>query len=114
MKLYHTATRRNLASIETAGLCVRYADPQARIKGCWWHTASKSAWALLHGQHKHGASLAEVVIVEVNVPRRALTRFRTGRCVHHCRQQHGAARRSARSGRVWRGGVRVDVARFVA
>lgn len=78
MKLYHATTRTRLASIQTHGLRVANADPTAKIKGCWLHTASNSPWAVVHTQRKHGASLANVVVIEVTVPRSRLTRFRTG------------------------------------
>lgn len=78
MKLYHATTRTNLASIQIEGLRVAKADPQAKLKGCWLHTSSQSPWAVVHTIRKHRAQLAEVVVIEVNVPRSHLTRFRTG------------------------------------
>ncbi len=78
MQLYHATTRQALASIQATGLRVANADPQAKIKGCWLATASNRAWGVVHTQRKHGAALADVVVIEVRVPRSRLTRFRTG------------------------------------
>jgi hypothetical protein len=76
--LYHATTRHNLASIQQHGLLVSKADPQAKLKGCWLATASNRSWGVLHTIRKHKAMLDEVVVIEVNVPRSWLTRFRTG------------------------------------
>lgn len=78
MKLYHATTVQRLAQIREQGLRVACADPAAKIKGCWLHTSSQSAWAVVHTQRKHGATLEEVVVVAVEVQRSRLTRFRTG------------------------------------
>jgi hypothetical protein len=78
MKLYHATTRQALLSIQATGLRVANADPAAKIKGCWLATASNRPWGVLHTIRKHGAALADVVVIEVNVPRSRLTRFRTG------------------------------------
>lgn len=78
MKLYHATTRTALASIQAHGLRVANADPAAKIKGCWLATASNRPWGVLHTQRKHHATLGDVVVIEVNVPRNRLTRFRTG------------------------------------
>jgi hypothetical protein len=78
MKLYHATTRQRFASIQAQGLLVAKADPAARIKGCWLATASNRPWGVLHTIKKHRAQLEEIVVIEVHVPRRLLTRFRTG------------------------------------
>lgn len=78
MLLYHATTRQALQSIKTEGLCVRYADSRKAIRGVWLHTRSNSAWALLHTQRRHGASLEDLVVVEVSVPRSWLRRFQGG------------------------------------
>lgn len=78
MILRHATTRARLAQIREQGLRVACADPAAKIKGVWLHSASNSAWAVVHTLRKHRATLEEVVVVEVNVPRRMLTRFRSG------------------------------------
>lgn len=78
MQLYHATTRQNLDSILRDGLRVAKADPAAKIKGCWMATASNRVWGVLHTIRKHKAELVDVVVIEVNVPRSRLTRFRTG------------------------------------
>lgn len=78
MKLYHATTRQRLASIQEHGLRVANADPTAKIKACWLHTASNSAWAVVHTLRKHRATLEDVVVIEVTIPRSRLARFRTG------------------------------------
>ena len=78
MKLYHATTVERLASIREQGLRVACADSKAKIKGVWLHTSSQSAWAVVHTQRKHGAALEDVVVVQVQVPRSRLVRFRTG------------------------------------
>lgn len=78
IKLFHCTTRQNLASIQATGLRVAHADPTAKIKGVWLHTACNSAWAVVHTQRKHRATLEDVVVIEISVPRSRLTRFRAG------------------------------------
>jgi hypothetical protein len=78
MILRHATTTARYAAIQEQGLLVRKADPQAKIKGCWLHSASNSPWACLHTLRKHGARLEDVVVVEVDVPRSWLKRFRSG------------------------------------
>ena len=78
MQLWHATTRERLARIQEQGLRVACADPQAKIKGCWLATASNRPWGCLHTIRKHHAQLEDVVVIEVNVPRSWLTRFRTG------------------------------------
>ena len=78
MKLYHATTRERLASIQATGLRVANADSAAKLKGVWLHTASQSPWAVVHTIRKHHAQLADVVVIEVQIPRSRLTRFRTG------------------------------------
>jgi hypothetical protein len=73
--LRHATTLQRLDSIRRDGLRVRCADPQAKIKGVWLHTPSKSPWAVVHTQRKHGAALDDVVILTVSVPRKYLRRF---------------------------------------
>jgi hypothetical protein len=78
MRLRHATTRANAEKIRAEGLRVACADATARIQAVWLHTASQSAWGTLHTIRKHHAQLDDVVILEVQVPRSALTRFRTG------------------------------------
>lgn len=78
MILRHATTTERAAHIREEGFRVAMADPAAKIKGIWLHSKSNSAWATLHTIRKHGAALEDVVILEVNVPRSQLKRFRTG------------------------------------
>ena len=78
MRLYHATTTARLAAIRAQGLLVAHADAGAKIRGVWLHTSSLSAWAVVHTMRKHGAALADVVVIAVEVPRGRLTRFRTG------------------------------------
>lgn len=78
MRLFHATTRQNLLSIQRDGLRVACADPQAKIKGVWACSASSRGWAILHTQRKHHATLEEVVVIEVHIPKRQLTRFKKG------------------------------------
>ena len=84
MILRHATTKQRLARIQTEGLRVACADPTAKIKGVWLHTKSQSSWAVVHTIHKHHAQLDEVVVLELNVPRSKLTRFRSG--LWYCRE----------------------------
>ena len=78
MKLRHATTRQRLASILEQGLRVECADPQAKLKGCWLHAPSRSAWAMVHTLLKHRVDLVDVVLIEVTISRKHLNHFRTG------------------------------------
>ena len=90
MKVYHATTQKNLASIQEHGLLVACADSSAKIKACWVATASNRAWGVLHTIRKHHAQLDEVVVIEIDVPRSWLARFRTG--LWYCAQDIPATR----------------------
>lgn len=73
MILYHATPKRNLEQIERQGLDPNRAT--GKIKGVWLHTASKSAWAILHTIKRYDLkTFDEVAILKCNVPRRYLTR----------------------------------------
>ncbi len=78
MKLRHATTKKAAAAIARQGFRLDKADPEAKIKGVWLHTPSASPWAVLHTIRKHGARLADVVVIEVEIPRSQLRRFRRG------------------------------------
>ncbi len=78
MKLRHATTRARAKRIAREGFRVSKADPNAKIKGCWFTAPSLATWGVLHTQRKHGARLADVVVIEVEIPRSALTKFRRG------------------------------------
>lgn len=72
MILYHATPKSNLESITANGL-----DPAlaiGKIKGVWLHTKSKTPWAVLHTANRHSISTDDVVVLEVEVPRKHLTR----------------------------------------
>jgi len=78
MTLRHATTKQALRQILQQGLLVRKADGAAKIKAVWLHSPSLSAWAVVHTLRKHKATLDDVVVIEVTVPRSKLTRFRRG------------------------------------
>jgi RNA:NAD 2'-phosphotransferase (TPT1/KptA family) len=70
--LLHATARRSLASILRHGLlCARSRGKKPVV---WLHTASKSAWAMLHVVKRHRGLVESVVILEVEVSRRELRR----------------------------------------
>lgn len=72
MKLYHATLQKHTESILEQGLLPEKA--LGKIKGVWLHTASKREWAVLHTMKRHNVTMDDVVIIEVKVPRSALTR----------------------------------------
>jgi hypothetical protein len=80
LKLFHATTRQNLPSIRAHGLLVSKADVTARLKGVWLHSKTNSPWAIIHTVRKHKAQLADVVLIEVRVARKQLTRFVNPTC----------------------------------
>lgn len=76
--LGHATTRQALASIREQGLLVEKADAAAKIRAIWLHAPSLTGWAIVHTQRKHRAHLDDVVVIEVQVSRKALRRFKAG------------------------------------
>lgn len=76
MLLRHATPRRNLGSIQRAGLLT--SKSQGRLPAIWFHSPSRSAWATLHVVKRHGGRVEGVVIIEVEVPRSWLRRSRRG------------------------------------
>jgi hypothetical protein len=74
MLLRHATPIRNLRGIERAGLLC--SKSQGRLPVVWLHAPSKSSWAVLHVVKRHGGRVQDVVIIEVEVPRRWLRRNR--------------------------------------
>lgn len=72
MILRHATTTANAGQIRREGL--RVAHALGKEKAIWLHTTSKTHWAIAHTQKRHGVSLEEVIILEVNVPRSQLKR----------------------------------------
>ena len=76
MQLRHATKRSNLESIQRDGLLPNKAV--GKRAAVWLHKPGKTPWALLHTQTRKGASLEELVVLEINVPRSWLTRHQTG------------------------------------
>jgi hypothetical protein len=74
MLLRHATLIRNIPGIERRGLLCRKS--QGRLPAVWLHSASKSFWAVLHTIRRHGGRAEEVIIIELEVPRRWLRRSR--------------------------------------
>jgi hypothetical protein len=74
MKLRHATPRRNLPAIERLGLLA--SKSQGKRQVVWLHAPSKTAWALLHVVRRHGGRVEDVVVIELDVPRRWLRRSR--------------------------------------
>lgn len=72
MMVRHATQRSNLSSIMRDGLLPSLS--QGKQKVCWLHTASKSVWGVLHTIKRHGGTMEEVVVIELDVPRAWLTR----------------------------------------
>jgi hypothetical protein len=74
--LRHATLARNLPSILQAGLltsCSRGKRPAV-----WACSRAKTAWAALHCAKRHGGPVKEVVVLEIDVPRRWLRRSKKG------------------------------------
>jgi RNA:NAD 2'-phosphotransferase (TPT1/KptA family) len=76
MLLRHATPARNLSSIRRAGLLT--SKSQGRLPVVWLHSSSKTSWAALHTVKRHGGRIENVVILELNVPRRWLRRSKRG------------------------------------
>lgn len=78
--LFHATTRANLASIREHGLLVSKAQSTSSLKGVWLHSKVNTLWAIIHTMKKHKVALEEVVILEVSIAKRRLTRFQNQTC----------------------------------
>ena len=76
MLLRHATLARNLASIIKAGLLC--SKSQGKLPVVWACCRAKTAWAALHVVKRHGGRVEEVVVIEIDVPRRWLRRSRKG------------------------------------
>ncbi len=76
MLLRHATSARNLAGISRAGLLT--SKSRGRLPVVWLHAAGKTPWALLHTIRRHGGRVENVVILDVDVPRRWLRRSKPG------------------------------------
>jgi hypothetical protein len=76
MLLRHATLARNLSGIIRAGLLT--SKSRGRLPVVWLCCPAKTAWAALHTVRRHGGRVEEVVILEVDVPRRWLRRSKKG------------------------------------
>jgi hypothetical protein len=76
MLLRHATPARNLPSIIKAGLLT--SKSQGKLPVVWVCCRAKTAWAALHTIRRHGGRAENVVILEIEVPRRWLRRSKRG------------------------------------
>jgi hypothetical protein len=74
MLLRHATPARNLTSILRSGLLTSYS--KGKLPVVWLHAPSKTTWAMLHTVKRHGGRVEDVVVIELDVPRRWLRRSR--------------------------------------
>ena len=75
--VYRHATRRQyLASILAEGLDPARATATPLL--LWLHTPERTPWAVLHVVRRHGVALADVILLDVQVPRQWLQRAERG------------------------------------
>lgn len=78
MKLYHVTRRENLASILANGLDPKLA--KGVRKSVWGVVKTRAAWAIIHVLAKPwnaGATLADLVVIEMTLPRAGVRRYQT-------------------------------------
>ena len=76
MRLYHATLKSNLESIRQHGINPDFS--QGKQKVIWLHTASRTHWAILHILKRHNSSIDEIIIIQVEIPRKRLRRRRRG------------------------------------
>ena len=76
MRLYHATLKSNLDSIRRHGLNPEYSRGKEKV--VWLHTQSRRAWAIVHIHARQNVNLADIIIIEVNVPYTKLRRRRRG------------------------------------
>ena len=72
MVLRHATLARNLRSILRSGLLC--SKSQGKKPVVWACAPGKTAWAYLHVIRRHGGKAQEVVVLEIDIPRRWLKR----------------------------------------
>ena len=88
MLLRHATPKRNLTSIQRAGLLC--SKSQGRLPVVWLHAESKTPWAALHTVKRHGGRVVSVIVLTVEVPRCWLRRSKRG--LWFCRRDVPAER----------------------
>jgi hypothetical protein len=76
MLLRHATLARNLPSIIKAGVLT--SKSQGKLPAVWLCAAGKTLWAGWHTVRRHGGRIENVVILEVDLPRRWLRRSKIG------------------------------------
>ena len=72
----HATLTHHLPSILGAGL-----DPARALDAppcVWLHTPGRTPWAVLHVVERHGVALADVILLDVQVPKQWLQRVERG------------------------------------
>ena len=72
----HATLCRHLASILAEGLDPARARDAALL--VWLHTPGRTPWAVLHVVRRHRVTLADVILLDVHVPRQWLQRAASG------------------------------------
>jgi hypothetical protein len=76
MLLYHATHRTNQDSIGREGVSTAYSDGAVQaVWGCQW---SMRHWACLHCIRRHGGSVEDVVVLEIDTQDVPVHRFRGG------------------------------------
>ena len=72
MLIRHATPKKNLPGIQKAGLLT--SKSRGKLPVIWFHTAGKSAWAVLHVAARHKCRVEGTAVLEVEVPRAWLRR----------------------------------------
>jgi hypothetical protein len=83
MLLRHATPARNLPGVVKAGLLT--AKSRGRLAVVWLCSAARTLWAAAHAVRRHGGRIENVVVLEVEVPRRWLRRCKV-RGLWYCRR----------------------------
>ena len=76
MILYHATLKSNLDSIREHGLNPDFSQGKESV--IWYHTKSRSHWAILHTQKRHQCALDDIALITVQIPRGWIRRSRHG------------------------------------
>ena len=76
MRLFHATLKANLDSIQSKGIDPEFS--QGKDKTIWYHTASRTEWAILHTQKRHNCTIDDIAVITVEIPRGWIHRRRRG------------------------------------
>jgi len=76
MLVRHATLARNLPSIIKAGLLT--SKSQGKLAAVWLCSGAKALWSGWHTVRRHGGRIENVVVLELDVPRRWLRRSKRG------------------------------------